>query len=189
MNSAQQYRTHIERQRRLGLRVPVPAGAHVRGETTIIETLQRQVAELSAKLEAIEREDQSPLASPSRIKPVMSAVAKYYEVPVYELVSFRRARALIRPRQVAMYLARALTKHSLPAIGRVFERDHATILHGCRQIEKQRQCDPRLDTQIRQLIEQLTPAAADHTKQEGPYAEKKNEEIRHAATAQRNGAL
>jgi chromosomal replication initiation ATPase DnaA len=168
MNSAaQQYRAHIERQRRLGMLVPPSVAlksAVPPNEAGVIAALRQQVVELSARLQAMALEDESPVAVPTRIKPLISAVAKYYDVPVRDLVSFRRTHALIRPRQVAMYLARALTKHSLPAIGRVFERDHTTILHGCRQIEKQRQRDPDLDLQIRQLIERLTPAAADHTK-------------------------
>jgi hypothetical protein len=189
MNSAEHYRAHIERQRRLGVVAAVPVDAPVPGQARTIEALQRQLSELSAKLEAMEHADRTPVAAPTRIKPVISTVAKYYDVPVRDLVSFRRARALIRPRHVAMYLARALTKHSLPVIGRVFERDHTTILYGCRQIEKQRQRDSGLDAEIQQLIEQLTPAPAGHTNQEGSDAEKKNEEIRHARIHQSGGGL
>ena len=191
-SAARQQSAYLERRRRLGMLAPVPAlpnPAPSPRQAQIIDALQQQVAELSAKLQAIAREDQSPVAAPTRIKPLISTVARYYGVPVRDLVSFRRARALIRPRQVAMYLARTLTKHSLPAIGRVFERDHTTILHGCRQIEKQRQGDAGLDVEIRQLIERLTPAATDQINKEGPHAEKETEEIRHARICERDGAL
>ncbi len=126
----------------------------------MIKALQQEIAQLNAQLEAMERGDESPLVAPGRIKPVISAVAKYYRVSLRDLISFRRTRNVIRPRQVAMYLARALTKHSLPAIGRVFERDHTTVLHGCRQIAILRQRDPGLDAEIHELTTRLSPPAA-----------------------------
>ncbi len=170
----QQYRAHIERQRRLGKTVAQPgrpvsiAAPSLAPQTEpvispaqakMIEALQDEVAQLSARLKAMVREDQSPLVVPSRIKPVISAVAKFYGVSLGDLVSFRRTHELIRPRQVAMYLAKELTKHSLPTIGRVLERDHTTILHGCRRIAKLRQQDPQLDAEIKALVERLTPGA------------------------------
>ncbi len=154
----QQYRTHIERQRRLGKDVmPAATPVMVPAQTGIIDALRRQVAQLSAKLKAMEREDQTPLVTPARIKPVVRAVAKYYGVSLGDIVSSRRARGLIRPRQVAMYLARELTGHSLPAIGRVLDRDHTTVLHGCRRIAALRREDPVLDREIALLAERLMP--------------------------------
>ena len=172
MSFAEQHRAHVERQRRLGKGAPPPARPALvpapplapcaepvvlSAQARKIAALQQEIAELSARLTAMEREDQSPLVVPSRIRPVISAVAKYYGVPLGDLVSSRRTRDLIRPRHVAMYLAKQLTKHSLPTIGRVLERDHTTVLHGCRQIEKLRQQDPALDAEIRTLVERLTP--------------------------------
>lgn len=191
MNFAeQQHRAHLERQRRLGkfaLAAPSPPAVP---QTRLIEALHQEIAELSAKLQALEHQDQSPLVPPSRIKPIIGAVAKYYGVPLRDLVSFRRARALIRARQVAMYLARTLTKHSLPAIGRVFERDHTTILHACRQIETHRVQDRNLDAEICELIEQLAPAVStDHSNKESRNAEKETEEVRNARVNQRTCAL
>jgi hypothetical protein len=169
----QQHRAHIERQKRLGKGVPParplttrldapplspqsePAPAPAQART--IETLEQEVAQLSAQLEAMAREDQSPLVDPSRIKPVVSAVAKYYGVSLRDLVSFRRTTELIRPRQVAMYLAKQLTKHSLPTIGRVLDRDHTTVLHGCRRIATLRRQDKGLDGEITALVERLMP--------------------------------
>jgi len=168
-----QRRAHLERQRRLGkiLPAPQPRLALVQAPAlappvspsvsparlTTTNALQQQVAELTARLQAMMREDQSPLVAPSRIKPVISAVAKYYGVSLCDLVAFRRPRNVVRARQVAMYLAKALTKHSLSAIGRVFERDHTTVLHAVRQIELLRRQDAQLDFEIRDLTERLTP--------------------------------
>jgi hypothetical protein len=168
----QQYRAHIERQRRLGITVTQPARPvciaapplSPQTESVIspaqvkIEALQEEIEQLSARLRAMVREDQSPLVVPNRIKPVISAVARFYGVSLGDLVSSRRTSQLIRPRQVAMYLAKELTKQSLPTIGRVMDRDHTTILHGCRRIAKLRQQDPQLDAEIKALLERLMPA-------------------------------
>jgi hypothetical protein len=173
MTFAEQHRAHLERQRRLGKIGPVPARTALvqvppfapqaepsvtPAQARMIEALRQEVARLSAKLKAMVREDQSPLVVPSRIKPVISAVAKYYGVSVGDLVSFRRTRDVVRPRQVAMYLARELTKQTFPAIGCVLDRNHTTVLHGCRQIATLRQQDPRLDAEIRELTKRLTPS-------------------------------
>lgn len=62
---------------------------------------------------------------------IQQAVCHDYGIPTAEMVSLRRARAVARPRQVAMYLARQMTHNSLPAIGQRFgDRDHTTIMHG-----------------------------------------------------------
>jgi chromosomal replication initiator protein len=62
---------------------------------------------------------------------IQSAVCRYFNIGVIEMASHRRARAVSRPRQVAMYLCRELTPLSLPAIGRRFDRDHTTVMHAC----------------------------------------------------------
>jgi hypothetical protein len=172
----QQYRNHIERQRRLGKIVTLPVRAVdvqapslapqaepmvSAAQAKLIEALQNEVARLSARLKAVVREDQSPLVVPSRIKPVISAVAKFYGVSVGDLVSFRRTGDIVRPRQVAMYLAKRLTNHSLPTIGRVLDRDHTTVLHGCRRIAKLREHDAKLDADIKALTERLLPPIPD----------------------------
>ena len=68
---------------------------------------------------------------------IQKKVAEHYNIRVADMHSPRRARQVARPRQVAMYLAKALTEHSLPEIGRKFGgRDHTTIMHGVRRIEE-----------------------------------------------------
>lgn len=176
----QRYQAHLERQRRLGklpptpentasppvqpLLQPAPALAPQREQPLFcakqartIKALQKEVAELSARLKAIVREDDSPLVMPSRIKSVITAVAEYYRISLNDIVCHRRSREVALPRQVAMYLAKELTTNSLPEIGRVLDRDHSTILHGCRKIATLRLQDPVLDTQIRELTDLLTP--------------------------------
>ena len=128
----------------------------------MIEALQREVARLSTLVKAIVREDiSSPVVVPRLIKPVIGAVAKYYDVSLNDLVSRRRTRNVVSARHVAMYLARELTEHSLPTIGRVFDRDHTSVLHACRQIAALRLEDVNLEADIRELTGLLNaPIAA-----------------------------
>ena len=76
---------------------------------------------------------------------IQARVAEHYGLSLAELVGPRRARAVARPRQVAMYLAKTLTERSLPEIGRRFGgRDHTTVIHGVRRIEALRETDERI---------------------------------------------
>lgn len=71
-----------------------------------------------------------------RIEDIQRVVAAHYQVSRSDLVSSRRTRSIVVPRQVAMYLAKSLTPRSLPEIGRRFgNRDHTTVLHAVRKIE------------------------------------------------------
>ena len=71
-----------------------------------------------------------------RIEEIQRIVAKHYNVSKAELLSSRRTRNIVKPRQVAMYLAKVMTPRSLPEIGRRFGgRDHTTVLHAVRKIE------------------------------------------------------
>jgi chromosomal replication initiator protein len=72
-----------------------------------------------------------------RIDEIQRAVARHYSVSRADLLSSRRAANVVRPRQIAMYLAKTLTLRSLPEIGRRFGgRDHTTVLHAIRKIER-----------------------------------------------------
>ncbi len=90
------------------------------------------------------------------IDEIQSKVSDHYRIRKAEMTSARRAREVARPRQVAMYLSKQLTPRSLPEIGRRFGgRDHTTVIHAVRQIEKLRAQDPELDSDIRLLTRQL----------------------------------
>lgn len=90
------------------------------------------------------------------IDEIQKRVSEHYKIRQAEMVSARRAREVARPRQVAMYLAKQLTPRSLPEIGRKFGgRDHTTVIHAVRQIERLRGCDSDIDTDVRTLIRQL----------------------------------
>ncbi|ESR25840.1 Chromosomal replication initiator protein DnaA [Lutibaculum baratangense AMV1] len=75
--------------------------------------------------------------APVKIEDIQRVVSSHYQLSRQDLVSSRRNRAIVLPRQVAMYLAKTMTPRSLPEIGRRFgNRDHTTVLHAIRKIEK-----------------------------------------------------
>ena len=87
---------------------------------------------------------------------IQTRVAEHFKIRKAEMTSARRAREVARPRQVAMYLSKQLTPRSLPDIGRRFGgRDHTTVIHAVKQIEKLRAADAELDGDIRLLTRQL----------------------------------
>jgi chromosomal replication initiator protein len=76
------------------------------------------------------------------IEEIQKRVAEHFNIKLAEMSSARRSRAVARPRQVAMYLAKQLTSRSLPEIGRKFGgRDHTTVMHAVRKVEELRSGD------------------------------------------------
>jgi chromosomal replication initiator protein len=90
------------------------------------------------------------------IDEIQRTVCQFYRIDKTEMSSKRRARAVVRPRQVAMYLAKVLTPRSYPEIGRKFGgRDHSTVIHAVRLIEELRTRDADMDGDVRSLLRQL----------------------------------
>ncbi len=80
---------------------------------------------------------------------IQTIVCKYFKISKNEMLSSRRSRYLVRPRQTAIYLAKMLTSKSLPEIGRCFSnRDHTTVIHSVKTIEKLRKDDNELNIKI-----------------------------------------
>lgn len=91
------------------------------------------------------------------IENIQKVVADYYQLRVTDLLSRRRNRSIARPRQMAMFLAKELTEHSLPEIGNAFGgRDHTTVLHACRKIESLCESDGRLREERARLTRELS---------------------------------
>ena len=83
---------------------------------------------------------------------IQTTVCKFFKISKNEMLSARRSRYLVRPRQTAIYLAKLLTSKSLPEIGRSFSnRDHTTVIHSVKTIEKLRQEDKELNLNIDNL--------------------------------------
>ena len=83
---------------------------------------------------------------------IQTIVCKFFKISKNEMLSARRSRYLVRPRQTAIYLAKLLTSKSLPEIGRSFSnRDHTTVIHSVKTIERLRHEDKDLNSNIDNL--------------------------------------
>ncbi|MEE8188021.1 MAG: chromosomal replication initiator protein DnaA [Kiloniellales bacterium] len=90
------------------------------------------------------------------IEEIQKRVSEHFNVRITDMHSARRARAVARPRQVAMYLSKQLTSRSLPEIGRKFGgRDHTTVMHAVRKVEELKSTDPTFAEDIELLRRML----------------------------------
>ena len=90
------------------------------------------------------------------IEEIQKRVAEHFNIRLADMHSARRARAVARPRQVAMYLAKQLTARSLPEIGRKFGgRDHTTVMHAVRKVEELRATDNSFNEDVELLKRML----------------------------------
>jgi chromosomal replication initiator protein len=122
------------------------AHSKLTGQPVTLEMAEREVRDLIRPQE------------PKRVKieDIQRVVARQYNVSRADLLSSRRTANVVRPRQVAMYLAKTLTLRSLPEIGRRFGgRDHTTVLHAVRKIEGLVNTDTALAEEIELLKRQL----------------------------------
>ena len=103
----------------------------------------------------------SPSPSPTGKTPtspedIQKQVAQFYNIRTQDMKSKVRKRNIAYPRQVAMYLCKELTKHSMPEIAERFEKkDHTTILYAYRKIQEERAQDANFDDEITRLIKLL----------------------------------
>jgi len=87
---------------------------------------------------------------------IQTTVCKFFKISKNEMLSSRRSRYLVRPRQTAIYLSKVLTSKSLPEIGREFSnRDHTTIIHSVKTIEKIKEKDLEMVDNINKLKNQI----------------------------------
>ena len=87
---------------------------------------------------------------------IQTMVCKFFKISKNEMLSSRRSRYLVRPRQTAIYLTKILTSKSLPEIGREFSnRDHTTIIHSVKTIDKLKEKDPEMVENIDKLKNQI----------------------------------
>ena len=87
---------------------------------------------------------------------IQTIVCRFFKISKNEMLSSRRSRYLVRPRQTAIYLTKILTSKSLPEIGREFSnRDHTTIIHSVKTIEKLKEKDPEMVENINKLKNQI----------------------------------
>jgi len=93
------------------------------------------------------------------IQTISTVVADFYSVRITELQSKKRPRSVAHPRQVCMYLARRLTRHSLQEIGGYFGgRDHTTVMHAVKAVESRLSEDPDFATAMKTIEERIRPS-------------------------------
>ncbi len=94
------------------------------------------------------------------ITDIIDVVTRHFNVRLGDLQSKRRSQSITEPRQICMYLARQLTKHSLEEIGgHLGGRDHTTVMHACGKIEDLRKLDPKMHATLDELAKQVTQPA------------------------------
>ena len=91
-----------------------------------------------------------------KIEDILRIIARHYAVSKADILSERRHRSIVWPRQIGMYLAKQLTARSLPEIGRRFgDRDHTTVLHAIRKVDRELEGNTRLKDELDDLKKQL----------------------------------
>ena len=90
------------------------------------------------------------------ITDIIEVVTGYFDVRLADLQSKRRSQSITEPRQICMYLARKLTRHSLGEIGgHLGGRDHTTVMHACSKIERAGKADPQMHATLNELTKQV----------------------------------
>ncbi|HFC04969.1 MAG TPA: chromosomal replication initiator protein DnaA, partial [Rhizobiales bacterium] len=120
----------------------------------VIASQQLTRARITVDLAALALRDMDRQSEPTRIRieDILRIIGHHYSVTRADLLSPRRARSIVRPRQVGMYLAKKFTPRSLPEIGRRFGgRDHSTVLHAVRKIEDLMKGDDILAREVSML--------------------------------------
>jgi chromosomal replication initiator protein len=131
-----------------GALTTIYAVATTTGEQITIEMAQRA---LKGQIESASRH--------INITDITEVVTAHFDVRLADLQSKKRSQSIAEPRQICMYLARNLTKHSLEEIGgHLGGRDHTTVMHACNKIGKAKNCDPKMHTLLNELTKQITQA-------------------------------
>lgn len=124
----------------------VIANAHFTGKQINVEFVKESLKDMLAV--------QERQVSISNIQKI---TAEYFKIKLSDILSSRRSRAVARPRQIAMALAKELTSHSLPEIGNAFGgRDHTTVLHACRKVKELRETNSDVREDYSNLLRSLT---------------------------------
>jgi len=111
-------------------------------------------------LELAQRALEGQIESAARhisITDIIEVVTAHFDVRLADLQSKKRSQSITEPRQICMYLARNLTKHSLEEIGgHLGGRDHTTVMHACSKIGEAKSCDPKMHAILAELTKQIT---------------------------------
>jgi chromosomal replication initiator protein len=93
------------------------------------------------------------------ITDIIEVVTSHFDVRLADLQSKKRSQSITEPRQICMYLARNLTRHSLGEIGgHLGGRDHTTVMHACNKINQAKDADPKMSALLKELTKRITEA-------------------------------
>lgn len=124
----------------------VVAHAHFSGQDISVDLVREALKDLLALQDKLVNIDN-----------IQKTVAEYYKIKMADILSKRRNRSVVRPRQMAMSLAKKLTTHSLPEIGEAFGgRDHTTVIHACRKVKELALTDTEIADDFKNLLRILT---------------------------------
>jgi chromosomal replication initiator protein len=142
---ANRIRTNVRRLE--GALVRVAAYAQLSGKALDLETVETLLREI------LQEEGKVAIS----VSEIQKRVADYFDIRLADMTSKRRPENIAFPRQIAMYLTRQLTEHSLSAIGESFGgRDHGTVLHACRQVRDRMEVEAKVRQDVGYLEKQLT---------------------------------
>lgn len=89
------------------------------------------------------------------IEEIQNKICHHYQVTMAQLLSTERTQSIVTPRQLAMYISKKYTNKSLPEIAKMFDKTHATIIHGVKNITKRMDVEPELRRTFEQIINEL----------------------------------
>ena len=126
--------------------------------TTIYAVATTTGEQITVELARVALEDQIESAARHiSITDIIEVVTNHFGVRLADLQSKKRSQSITEPRQICMYLARNLTKHSLEEIGgHLGGRDHTTVMHACNKIGQARSSDPKMGALLNELAKQIT---------------------------------
>lgn len=115
-------------------------------ETLTKETLSKLLKDFIEKEQTMKK---------LNIEEIQAVVAKKYSVTIAQILSAERTQSIVTPRQLAMYIARKFTTKSLPEIAKLFEKTHATIIHGVKNIEKRLDVEADLKATLAEILSEF----------------------------------
>jgi len=126
--------------------------------TTLYALATTTGEEITLELAQIALDGQIALAARHiSITDIIEVVTSHFDVRLADLQSRKRSQSITEPRQICMYLARKLTRHSLEEIGgHLGGRDHTTVMHACTKISNADHSDPRMHSMIEDLTRKIT---------------------------------
>ncbi|MBU6339066.1 MAG: chromosomal replication initiator protein DnaA [Rickettsiales bacterium] len=117
--------------------------------------LEEEITLESAKLIVADYSKVANSSAPN-IQKIQKAVANFYEIKISDLTSSNRSKAIVRPRQIAIYLAKSMTTLSLPKIGQEFgNKNHATVIHSVKLVQQLLESDQQILQEIKSLEEKI----------------------------------